>query len=286
MENVIITNEKKFEELKERFKKAGVEKLHVLADFDRTLTYAFNPPKVGKKIPSLISVLRDEKYLTPDYPTKAIALFEKYHSIEINPSIPVKEKKRAMEQWWQEHFGLLIKSNLNIKDIERAVHSANIVLRQGAVEFFNILKEKNIPLVILSSSGLGIESIELYLKNKNLLSRNIHIISNSFEWDESGKAIGVKQPIIHTLNKDETLIKDFPAIFEKVKNRTNVLLLGDSISDIEMVTGFDYENLIKIGFLNEETEMNLENYKQNFDIVILNDSSIEFSLKLLKEIIE
>jgi len=48
MENILITNKERFEELKKEFKKDGVEKLHVLADFDRTFTYAFVN---GKKSP-------------------------------------------------------------------------------------------------------------------------------------------------------------------------------------------------------------------------------------------
>jgi 5'-nucleotidase len=283
MENILITNKEKFEELKKEFKKEGVEKLHVLADFDRTLTYAFVN---GKKIPSLISVLRDEKYLTPDYSEKANALFDKYHAIEINPDVPLEEKKKVMKEWWTVHFELLIKSNLSKNDIVKAVESNNIVLRDGLIEFLNTLKNNNIPLIILSSSGLGKEAIELCLEKKRLFSENIHIISNSFEWDKNGKAVSVKEPIIHTLNKDETAIKNFPEIFEKVKERKNIILLGDSISDIEMAAGFDYEKLIKIGFLNEEIENSLESYKKDFDVLILNDSSAEFLNQLLKEIIK
>jgi len=196
----------------------------------------------------------------------------------------MEEKRQKMKQWWTEHFDLLIKSNLNIKDIERAVEHQDVVLRKGCIEFLNILRENNIPLVILSSSGLGRESIELYLKKRNLLFNNIYIISNAFEWDKSGKAIGVEKPIIHTLSKNETMIKDSPEIFEKVKDRTNVLLLGDSISDNEMIIGFDYDNLIKVGFLNENIEERLENYQDNFNVVITNDSSMEFINNLFKEL--
>src|SRR4030042_2739778 len=255
MENVLITNKERFKELKKEFRKDVVEKLHVLADFDRTFTYAFVN---GKKILSLLSVLRDEKYLTPDYSEKANALFDKYHAIEINPDVPLEEKKKVMKEWWTVHFELLIKSNLSKNDIVKAVESNNIVLRDGLIEFLNTLKINNIPLVVLSSSGLGKEAIELCLEKKRLFSGNIHIISNSFKWDKNGKAVFVKEPIIHTLNKDETAIKNFPGIFEKVRERKNIILLGDSISDIEMATGFDYEKLIKIGFLNEEIESSLE----------------------------
>jgi len=49
----------------------------------------------------------------------------------------------------------------------------------------------------MSSSGLGIDAISLYLKNQNCFFSNIHIISNEFVWDKDGFAIAIKQPIIH-----------------------------------------------------------------------------------------
>ncbi|MBU2503585.1 MAG: hypothetical protein KJ879_00835 [Nanoarchaeota archaeon] len=282
MENVLIVNKERFEELRDNFKKDGVEKLHVLADFDRTLTKTFVN---GKKIPSLISILRDENYLTPDYPEKAKALFKKYNPIEIDPSISLEEKVKAMEGWWTKHFQLLIASGLNMKDIERAMESSNLIFRDRVSELLDILKDNDIPLVILSSSGIGKESIVSYLKNKQKLFENIHIISNSFNWDKNGKAISVNQPVIHGTNKNEIVIDSFPEIYNMVEDRKNVILLGDSLSDVDMITGFNYDNLIKIGFLNENIEKNLENYKQKYDVLILNDSSAEFIVNLLQEIL-
>ena len=42
MENIIITNEERFEQVKAQMKKNGVLALHILADFDNTLTKAFS----------------------------------------------------------------------------------------------------------------------------------------------------------------------------------------------------------------------------------------------------
>ena len=115
---------------------------------------------------------------------------------------------------------------------------------------------------------------------------NIYIISNSFEWDEKGNMIGVKQPIVHSMNKDETVVKDFPEAFKMVEDRKNVLLLGDILGDIAMIDGFDYDNLIKIGFLNENIDQDLKYFKNDYDIVLLNDSSMKPINNLLKEIID
>ena len=62
--------------------------------------------------------------------------------------------------------------------------------------------------------------------------------------------------------------------------------MGDGIGDIDMIKGFDYENIIKVGFLNKNVKENLKRYKNNFDIVILNDSDLFYVNKLLKELIQ
>ena len=278
--NLIIVNETELDKKREKIIKEGKGKFHVLADFDRTLTKAFVN---GEKTPSVISILRNEDYLSEEYSKKAKELAEKYHPIEMNLNISVEERKKAMNEWWSSHFELLINSGLNKKHIEKVVESEKIKLRGGAPEFLDFLNEKNIPLIIFSSAGLGGDSISLYLEKQNLLSDNIHIVSNEFEWNDDGKAIGIKEPIIHVMNKDETTIQKYP-VFEFIKNKRNVLLLGDSLGDVGMIKGFDYDTLIKVGFLNENEGENLENYKTNFDAVILNDGNFDFVNEILGDI--
>ncbi len=281
MKDIIISNPRELEETIKKISQDGKDKFHVISDFDRTLTKAF----VNKEeIPSLISVLRNGDYLTPDYSQKAHALRDKYYPIEVNPDIPLDEKKKAMYDWWTSHFNLLIKSRLNKKDIEKVVKSEKVKFREGTSKFLDFLHKYDIPLVILSSAGLGMESIQMYLKNKKRLYKNIHIISNSFEWDKEGYVVSINKPIIHSMNKDETLIKKFP-FYKIIKNRKNILLLGDTLEDIGMIEGFPYKNLIKIGFLNNEVEKNVEKYKENYDVVILNDGKMDYVNELLKRLI-
>jgi len=279
---VVMSNPVKLGKLKKEIKKGGAERLHILSDFERTLTYAFVG---GEKVPSILSVLRSSgDYLGDDYAKDAQTLFEKYHPIEINSKIPIEAKKKAMEEWWLTHFDLLIKKGLNKKHLEKVVESGKIRLREGAEEFFGILRKYDIPLVIISSSGLG-EVISMILENEGKFYSNVYIISNSFLWDKNGNVISVKKPIIHSMNKDETVLKKFP-FFKKIKDRKNVILLGDNLEDIGMAKGFEYENLIKIGFLNENVKENLTPYKQNFDVIILNDSPMNQVNTLLREMIK
>lgn len=279
--DIVIPRQEELEVLKKSISKSGADKLYILSDFDRTLTAAFVN---GKDIPSLLWILRDGNYLTPDYAPKAKELYAKYHPIEINPKIPSAEKKKIMYEWWNAHFDLIIKSGLNKKDLKKVVESGKAKFRDGFSEFVDFLKKNNVPLIIISASGLGGDATAMYLEKEGKLYNNIHIIANAYEWDENGKAVAVKQPIIHSLNKDGVLIKSLP-IFNMIKNRKNILLLGDTLDDIEMVKGLDYENLIKIAFLNENVKENLESYKKSYDVIIPNDSSMSFVCLLLQEMI-
>ena len=271
----------KLENLKEKIKLQGYNYLHVISDFDRTLTYAYQ--KDGKKIPSIISILRDNDYLSSEYSTEAKSLFSKYHAIEIDRNVPIEEKRVAMKEWWTKHNNLLIKSGLHKKDLERIVESGIIRLREGAKELFNYLHKEKIPLIILSSSGVG-DAISKVLEKEEILYDNVYIITNKFEWDENDVAIKSREPVIHCMNKNETVLSDLPEIYKNVEDRKNVILLGDGIGDLGMITGFEYDNLIKVGFLNPGEEDNLEIYEKNFDMIITKDSDIRPVNKLMREL--
>jgi len=281
MSNIVIVDPEKFEEIRAKFKVGGIEQIHVLSDFDRTLTQSYVR---GIRIPAVISVLREEGYLTADYSEKAKILFDKYAPLEINLQLSREERKSAMESWWRDHFALLIASGLTRAEIERACKSSGVVLRQGASEFLHWLDQNNVPLVFLSASGLGIESIKFFLEWNEHLFNNTHIICNDFIFDEEGKFISVKEPIVHICNKDETLIQNFPC-YSEVKDRRNVIIVGDSVDDVDMVVGFEYDNLIKFGFLNEKKEENLEKYKEVFDVIITDDGSFAEINKFLQYLI-
>ena len=56
MQEYLIINPENLEKFKKALAEQGFQSMHVVSDFDRTLTKAFVN---GKKIPSLISVIRD-----------------------------------------------------------------------------------------------------------------------------------------------------------------------------------------------------------------------------------
>lgn len=277
--NIIISNPRNLERIMESISREGTEKLHVLADFDKTLTKAFIE---GQEVHSIIAQIREGKYLTPDYSPRAHALFDKYHPIEIDPKIPLKKKKKAMHEWWDTHFKLLAECGLDKKVMREIVRKRRLRFREGALEFIDLLHQHNIPLVIMSAAP-G-DMLKLYLEQENRLYDNVYIVANLFEFDRDGRVVMVKEPIIHSMNKDETILQNFP-VFDVIKDRRNVVLLGDSLGDVGMMEGFDYSSLLKIGFLNENAESNLKAYRKGYDVVILNDSDMNYVNELMRRII-
>ena len=169
--------------------------------------------------------------------------------------------------------------------IEDVVKSGGNQLREGIPEFISTLNKNEMPLIILSASGLGKDAIKIFLEEENVLLNNVNIISNSYEWDSKGNAITAKEPIVHSMNKDLEVIRDL-SVFEKIKNRGNVLLLGDNLSDSKVVDNIEFDNLIKIGFLNDNVGSNLEEYKENYDVILLGDPSMDYVNQLVNGLIK
>lgn len=70
--------------------------------------------------------------------------------------------------------------------------------------------------------------------------------------------------------------------YSEIKNRTNVILLWDSLWDTAMIDWFDFENLLKIWFLNYNENDLIESYKKIYDIVLTGDNDWEFITEILK----
>ncbi len=279
--NIYITNIEEFNEKKRKIINDGIGDLVVLADFDSTLTYALLN---GKKTPSMVSILREGGgYLGDEYSVKASFFAKKYFPIQDDPTIEKEEKNSIIEEWYINHFKLLIEKKLNKKHFKRMINDPKIRLRDGVDEVLSFLNQHEIPLSIISASILGDEPILIFLRKKNMLYQNIKVISNSFLWDENDNAVSYKEPIFHSGNKDKAL-SNKPVYFKKIKNRKNVLLLGDTLDDINMIGDLEYKNLIKVCFLNEKTDKKINDYKKVYDVLILNDSSMEFVSELLKEL--
>ncbi|KAE8709756.1 5'-nucleotidase / magnesium ion binding protein isoform 2 [Hibiscus syriacus] len=200
---------------------------------------------------------------------------------ESHPTIPLEEKTKLMEEWWGKTHGLLIEGGLTYDAIKNSVANSNIAFGDGVVELFEFLEERDVPVLIFSA-GLA-DIIEEVLRQKVHRSfKNIKIVSNQMVFDDCGHLVSFKGKLIHSLNKNEHALDMATPLHDQmggtdvpvednasVKQRTNVLLLGDHIGDLGMSDGLNYENRISVGFLNDNIEKNLESYCSAFDIVYM-----------------
>ncbi|XP_034206167.1 cytosolic 5'-nucleotidase 3-like isoform X1 [Prunus dulcis] len=255
---------------------AGPAKLQVIADFDGTLTkYRVN----GCRGQSSHGLLQQEN---PEYDKKRQELYEHYHPLEFSPTIPIEEKTKLMEEWWTKTHGLLIEGGLTYDGIRQSVADSTIAFREGVVELFEFLEERDIPILIFSA-GLA-DIIEEVLRQKiHRLFKNVKIVSNRMIFDNNGHLVSFQGKTIHSLNKNEHALDMAAPLHDRlgdnidastyenasVKTRRNVLLLGDHIGDLGMSDGLNYENRISVGFLNDNVENSLDSYRKTFDIVYL-----------------
>ncbi|MEK6918498.1 MAG: haloacid dehalogenase-like hydrolase [Nanoarchaeota archaeon] len=282
-DEVIIVNKEDFDKKVLSMSRAGSGSLQIISDFDKTLTKSVNIK--GDKVPSIISWLRRGKYLNDNYSDKAEALFSKYHPYELSTDISDKEKSSMMHEWWETHFRLLADCGLDTFTIRKAtqemVDKGELLLRDGAEEFFVRLWKAKVPLVIISAS-IG-DIIKEYLKIKSFHFDNVHIIANMLKYDNNGKFLGVIEPIIHSMNKKEIEIKNHSE-YKNLSGKNNIILLGDGLGDLGMSEGLHYDNIIRVAFYNDGESDSLDLYKKSFDVIIKGEASLEYVNDLIEKI--
>lgn len=251
----------------------GKDELLVIADFDKTLTQWIID---GKPWKSLISFLRDWNYLAKEYNQKAKELFEKYYPIEIDKNIPEKTKYLAMESWRKKHFDILVEYWLNKKVLNRAIDENTVFFAKDFDIFTQKLSSLQIPLLIISAWLEYL--IQGVLKKYKYNTSLIFIIANTFDFDKDGNILWVKN-IIHGMNKKVVELKNFD-FFDTIQGKKNIVVMGDSLSDVDMAIWYEYENILKIGFCHNKE--NADVFKKVFDIVIFDDEGLTYVNTLLE----
>lgn len=246
------------------------DSIHILTDFDRTLTK-------GNSISSW-SILSNSNLLPEEYVFERQKLFDYYRPIEIDESLEFNIKNKFMIEWWKKHFDLFIKYKLSEKVVnEASLNINNMSFRDGAFEFLENMNKRNIPVIIISA-GIG-NFIEHFLIKNNCYFNNIYLIANFIKF-KNGLAVGLLDNVIHSLNKNEALLPS--KVKDLIKDRGNVILLGDSISDIKMVLDDKRDSTLKIGFLEVNVELNKDIFESEFDIVCTDNTSFKDISKKIK----
>ncbi|EDO37410.1 predicted protein [Nematostella vectensis] len=261
-----------------RIYEAGPDKLQIVTDFDKTLTkFIMN----GTQGCTVHGVLETSKYFPESYREKCLALRNHYHPIELSGISP-EEKGPLMVEWWTKAHDLITELNLKKEDLPKILRDANIGLRDGVEWLFVKTYEKNVPVFILSG-GLG-DIIEEVIKQQSHLFDNVTVMANYMKFNEEGVMVGLQDELISSNNKREQT-RSHP-YFEKHKDRTNVVVMGDLIQDTDVVGSLKApENVLTIGLLNEKVDERLSAYKEAFDVVVVDDHSIEVVDEVLMQLL-
>ena len=277
--NVFIKHPDVVQKKLQQLDKDTVDHLHIITDFDMTLTKYWSN---GKRSTSSHGVLEGSRKMKESSGKESLTLlYQHYYPIEISATIPYKDKFKAMEEWWMKAHEIIVNTKLTHSDIKQMVNEMPVTFRPKLAEFLALALKRNIPTLVFSA-GLA-DVIEEILSRANLLLDNMFIVSNRMRFDASDVVVGFIEPLIHTFNKNEAVITDTPH-HPKIENRRNVLLMGDSLGDLRMGDKVDCDVKLTVGFLNHDKELLLDQYAEAFDILILEDSPMDFVIMLLSSL--
>ncbi|RCN51317.1 HAD hydrolase, family IE [Ancylostoma caninum] len=224
--------------------------------------------------------------LHPELTAEVNAVNAKYVAIEYDPHLTKEEKMPYMVEWWTKAHENYITYGIHRDDIERIVEEVSIRLRDGAGAMMKHLEAAEIPM-LLFSAGIG-NVIEAFLRHQlGSIPENIHIISNMLSFDEKGRVNACSEPLIHVFCKDSTVIPHDAPFFNDIAHRGNVLLLGDSLGDLHMDVGVDHSGtVLRIGYLNSNAEKLLELYLDGFDVVLVEDQTMDVPDLILQALVK
>ncbi|XP_041672718.1 cytosolic 5'-nucleotidase 3-like [Cheilinus undulatus] len=268
--SVCMKDRQRVQEILESMVRAGSNTVQVISDFDMTLTrFAYN----GKRCPTCHNILDNSKLISNDCREKLKELLNTYYPIEIDSSRSIEEKLPLMVEWWTKAHELLVQQEIRKDLLAMVVRESDAMLREGYQLFFDHLHEHSIPLLIFSA-GIG-DILEEVIRQAGVFHSNVKVFSNYMDFDETGVLKAFKGELIHIYNKREGALLN-TGHFHELRTRPNVLLLGDSLGDLTMADGVqDMENILKIGFLNDKVEERKQSYLDSYDIVLVQDETLE-----------
>ncbi|XP_003964935.1 cytosolic 5'-nucleotidase 3 [Takifugu rubripes] len=268
--SVFMRDPQKVQKIMQSMVKAGFNTLQVISDFDMTLTrFAYN----GKRCPTCHNIMDNSKLISSEGRAKLKELLDTYYPIEIDSSLSVEEKLPLMVEWWTKAHDLLIQQAIKKDHLAVMVNESDAKLRDGFQLFFDHLHKHNVPLLIFSA-GVG-DILEEVIRQAGVFHPNVKVFSNYMDFDEAGVLRAFKGELIHVYNKREGAMLN-TGHFQELRARPNVLLLGDSLGDLNMADGVqDMQNILKIGFLNDKVEERKQAYLDSYDIVLVKDETME-----------
>ncbi|KAL3266058.1 hypothetical protein HHI36_010245 [Cryptolaemus montrouzieri] len=270
--NVHMKDKKRVNDLLNKIVEGGFKKLQIVSDFDQTIT---KQHENGKKHLSSFGIFRCCPSLPKEHVELTDSFAKKYKPIECDLTIPIEERKKHMEEWYRDTENSLRGIEISPEEISDIAEKYGPCLRDGSKKIFQVLEEKNVPVLVFSA-GLG-DTVVALLKHNGIYRSNVKVVSNFLDLDKDNIVQGFQDKLIHIYSKNEHALEGTD-YFKMISQRNNVILLGDSIGDAGMADGLpDTNAVLKIGFLYYELEeKKLSDYLNYFDVVLEDDQSMDF----------
>jgi len=185
-------------------------------------------------------------------------------------------------QWWDTAHALMVKYGQPPRSlIPRMVRQSSMVPRPGALKLLHRLALLNVPVLIVSA-GLS-DVIEEFLRQHDALTENITVCSNRLNYgaDLAPQSVAPDPPI--TSFTKASAYRAARSFFKHHAARRSLLVLGDSITDIDAATEVPYDHLISVGFPNSRGPEATAKYAESYDALVLGDHG---SLAAVDELVD
>lgn len=254
----------------ERFRGLSPDQLHLIFDFDRTLTV----PHPGADDNVTTWHILNE-HLPPNAQGHYQKLFEHYRPLEMSGELT---DEQAIT-WWSSILNLFVENGIDMREVE-ADFVSKASIRPGAKELLELCKAHGIPTIILSAGIRNV--IELWAKHYGI-SPDV-VMSTELQLDSDQRISGWDpSTLVHALNKHEI---DHPDIRQILAERPNVIIVGDSVNDTNMAQG--KETVFR--YLIDDRGLGVQALAQeafdvhNFDCII-SDHSLDAIADIVHEIV-
>lgn len=262
---VYFKNKKEVVKKLRRFINSGKDKIHLLFDFDRTITVGKNRKGDDYTVWGALQEL-----LSPEAKKEYFRFYKKYRKLEIENKLTNEDAAT----WASSILDLYASNGLKLSDVKKV--SNKIKIRKYARGLFRICNKKGIPTIIISG---GIKNvIELVCRRAKI--RPTLVLSSVLDFSKNGHICGWERgSLVHMLNKKERGHKEIAGI--KLA-RPNIMLIGDSLDDVIMADGKD--NVLRVAVNNPRKDDKKDKMKElikKFDLVIKDESFLPV-IKILK----
>lgn len=248
---------------------ADIDKLHVIFDFDHTLTSASSP--------------QCHDHLADHEDATLAAEMRRY--LDFSDGGHPKLRGLPIVEWWLQVHALLVSKRVSLAQLEAAQkRRPPIQLRHGVAETLTLLLELDVPVTVVSAGLHHVIERVLPFRVCTLAddcsmlrqTNTVHLVSNRLTFGPDGGAVGAAPDIpVHAGNKDTVYMRLRPYFDEVVKSRTKLLVIGDSVGDVAAAKHIPKRQCQTVAYYNPANPWsNRDSFDRTYDALLPHTASM------------